>query len=180
MLVRCCAAGKNGCLDLRCRAFALDGRVSGEWSRYPGSMARRDRDRVAPMRRSSAQQFGCCEGWNVVRWCRTQASSHNSQGVVTKQEHSTLRLSAPGLGWLFVELLLQHPSRASKPPQDATRDVNFLRSDSRCRQYVSDLSNVTPRYLGLEQKGRVSLLKLALSSCLASLLLRWKAANTVL
>ena len=27
----------------------------------------------------------------------------------------------------------------------ATRDVSFLRSDSRCRRYVSDLSNVTPR-----------------------------------
>jgi len=23
-----------------------------------------------------------CEDWKVVRWCRTQASSHNSQGVV--------------------------------------------------------------------------------------------------
>jgi len=40
----------------------------------------------------------------------------------------------------------------------ATHDVNFLQSDSRCRGHVSDLSNVTPRYLGLEQKGRISLL----------------------
>ena len=61
----------------------------------------------------------------------------------------------------------------------ATHDVSFLRSDSKCQQYVSDLSNVTPRYLGLEQKGRVSLLKLTLSSHLASLLLRWKTADTV-
>jgi len=29
-LMRCCAAGTDGCLDLRRRAFALDGRVSGE------------------------------------------------------------------------------------------------------------------------------------------------------
>jgi len=28
-----CAAGTNGCLDLRRRAFALDGRVSTEWDR---------------------------------------------------------------------------------------------------------------------------------------------------
>jgi len=43
---------------------------------------------------------------------------------------------------------------------------------------MSDLSNVTPRYLGSEQKGRVVLLYLTLSSCLASLLLRLKVANT--
>jgi len=55
----------------------------------------------------------------------------------------------------------------------------FLRSDSRCRRYVSDLSDVTPRYLGSEQKGRVLLLCLTLSSRLVSLLLRWKAADTV-
>ena len=35
--------------------------------------------------------------------------------------------------------------------RSATRDVSFLRSDTRCRRYVSDLSNVTPRYLGSEQ-----------------------------
>jgi len=63
--------------------------------------------------------------------------------------------------------------------RSATRDVSFLRSDSRCRRYVSDLSNVTPRYLGSEQKGRVSLLKLTFSLRLASLLLRWKTADTV-
>jgi len=50
----CCAAGTNGFLDLRRRASALNGRVSPEWSRYPGSMARRPRDSVASLRRSSA------------------------------------------------------------------------------------------------------------------------------
>jgi len=29
----------------------------------------------------------------------------------TKQERSTLQLNAPGLGWLFATLLLQHPNR---------------------------------------------------------------------
>ena len=61
----------------------------------------------------------------------------------------------------------------------ATRYVSFLQNDSRCRRYVSDLSDVTPRYLGSEQKGRFSLLKLTFSSHLASLLLRWNIANTV-
>jgi len=63
--------------------------------------------------------------------------------------------------------------------RSATRDVSFLRSDSRCRRYVSDLSDVTPKYLGSEQKGRVSLLKLTFISRLASLLLRWKAPDTI-
>jgi len=53
-LMSCCAEGKNGCLDLRRRASAPDGRVSAEWSRCPGSMAQRPRDIVAPLRRSSA------------------------------------------------------------------------------------------------------------------------------
>ena len=46
-------------------------------------------------------------------------------------------------------------------------------------RYVTSLSNVTPRYLGSEQKGRVSLLILTFSSRLATLLLRWKTAGTV-
>ena len=44
---------------------------------------------------------------------------------------------------------------------------------------MSDLSSVTPRYLGSEQKGKVLLLYLTFSSGLASLLLRWKAVDTV-
>jgi len=56
---------------------------------------------------------------------------------------------------------------------------DILQSDSRCHRYVRDLSNVTPWYLGSEQKSRVSLLYLTLSSHFASLLLRWKAADTV-
>jgi len=42
--------------------------------------------------------------------------------------------------------------------KSAAHDVNFLRSNSRCWRYLSDLSNATPRYLGSKQKGRVSLL----------------------
>jgi len=53
-LMSCCAAGTNGCLDLQRRAFPLGGQASGESSRCPGSMARRDRGRVAPLRRSSS------------------------------------------------------------------------------------------------------------------------------
>jgi len=58
--------------------------------------------------------------------------------------------------------------------RSATCDVSFLRSDSRCRRYVTDLSKVTLKYVGSEQKGRVSFIYLTFSSRLASLLLRWK------
>ena len=43
-LMSCCVTGTNACLDSRRRATTLDGRVSAEWSRCPGSMARRPRD----------------------------------------------------------------------------------------------------------------------------------------
>jgi len=49
-----CAAGTNGCFDLRYHAVALSRQVSTEGSRCLGSMARRARDSVAPLRRSSA------------------------------------------------------------------------------------------------------------------------------
>ena len=55
-----CAAGTNGCLDLRRRAFAPGGQVSADWSRCPGSMPRRGKESVAPLRRSSA-------GWMPTR-----------------------------------------------------------------------------------------------------------------
>jgi len=88
-----------------------------------------------------------------------------------------LLLSGPGLR--FATLLLQYPSPESASHlKSTTRDVNFLRSDSRCRRCVSSLSNVVPRYLGPEQKYMVLLLWLTFSSRLASLLLRWKAADT--
>ena len=61
----------------------------------------------------------------------------------------------------------------------ATRDISFLRLDSRCRRYVSDLFNVSPNYLGSEQKSNLSLLWLNFSSCLASSLLSWKTADAV-
>ena len=190
-LMSFCAAGTNGCLDLRRRASTLDGQVSAEWSRFPGSMARRPRDSVAPMRQSSA-------GWMPARigrlsvgvgrkhpvtvgmaslmvgsirrvWAlRNQTRAQYSEVECTKTRVAVRRVVAPA----------PQPEAASSLTS-ATRDVSFLRSDSRCLRYVSYLFNVTPRHLGSEQKGRVSLLKLTFSLRLASLLLRWKAADTV-
>ena len=154
-------------------------------------MARRARDSVAPMRRSSP-------GWmpaNIGRlstgvgrrhpvtirkaslmagsmrrvWAlRHQTGAQYSAVECTKARAAIRRVVAPA----------PQPEPASRL-MSATRDVSFLRSDSRCRPQVNDVSNVTPRCLGSEQKGRVSLLKLTFSSRLASLLLKWKAADTV-
>ena len=105
-LMRCCAASTNGCLDLRRRAFARDGRVSAEWSRCPGSMAQRSRDSLAPLRRSSA-------GWMSARIGRLSAgvgrsaSSHNSQGVIDGVvDEAVMSPAAPGrravlCGWMY-------------------------------------------------------------------------------
>ena len=84
-------------------------------------------------------------------------------------------------GWVAVRKVVTpapQPQPASRL-KSVTCDVGFLRSDSRCRRYVSDLSNVTPRYLGSEQNGRIPLMKLTFSSRLTFLWLRWKAADTV-
>ena len=65
-------------LELKCGVLwgaAPDGRVSAEWSRCPGSMAQRPRASVVPLGRISA----CCMTPSIGG---TQASSHNSQGVV--------------------------------------------------------------------------------------------------
>ena len=62
----CCAAGTKGCLDLRRRATALDGRVSAEWGRCQGSMTRHPSDSVAPLQRSSA-------GWMFAKVGRLSA-----------------------------------------------------------------------------------------------------------
>ena len=70
--------------------------------------------------------------------------------------------------------------------RSATRDVSFLRSDSRCRWFVSDLSNVTQRYWARNRRAGFrcciwsdfeALLYLTSTSRLASLF-RWKAADT--
>jgi len=185
-LMSSCAAGTNACLHLRCRAFPLDGRqVSAKWSRCPGAMAWRAGDSMAPLRQSSTSR---CHR-KVVRWCRTQTSSHRSQGVVDGTvNEADMSTAAPDRSAILCWLVGQGLACNVVPPapqlepasrlKSATRNVSFLRSDSRCRRYVSDLSNVTPRYLGSE-KGRVSLLWLTFTSSLASLLLRRKTTDTV-
>ena len=179
-LMRYCAAGTNGCLDLRRRTFALDGRVSAEWSSCPGSMARHAGDSVAPLRRSSV-------GWMPARFGRLSAGVGHSHPVTmrraslmagstrrvwalrhqTRAQYSIVECTRARVAVRSVVAPAPQPEPASRL-RSVTGDVSFLQSDSRCRRYVSDLSNVTSRYLGSEQKGRVSLLYLTSSSRLAS------------
>jgi len=79
-LMSCCAAGTNGCLNLRRRAFSLDGQVSAEWSRCLGSMARRARDSVALLRRSSA-------GWTPARIGRLSTGVGRRHLVTLARRH---------------------------------------------------------------------------------------------
>ena len=77
-------------------------------------------------------------------------------------------------------MLLQHPRlNQLSNLSNAMCDVSFLRSDWRCRRYLIVLSNVTLRYLGLEQRCRVSFPWLTFSSSFPSMFLRWKTADTV-
>ena len=59
-LMSCYVAGTNGCLDLRRRAFALDGQVSVEWRSCPGPMA--GLLETVWLYCDEAQQVGCLWG----------------------------------------------------------------------------------------------------------------------
>jgi len=78
-----------------------------------------------------AQQVGCLRGWKVVRWCRAQASSHNSQGVVdggvnearmstAAPDRSAVLCSWMHQGWRSYSqsCCSSTPTGASKPPQE--------------------------------------------------------------
>ena len=155
-------------------------------------MARRPRDSVARLRQRSV-------GWmptrverlsagvgprHPVTICKASLMAESMKRAWALRHQTGAQYSA--VEWTRARVVVRNvvaPAPQLEPAnrlRSAMRDVSLLRNDSRCRRYVSDLSNVTPKYLGSEQKGRVSLLKLTLSSRLASLLLRWKTAETVL
>jgi len=154
-------------------------------------MARRLRDSVAPLRRSSA---GCMPA-RLGRLSAGVGRRHpvtvlkaslmtESMRSVWAQRHQAgaqyFALWCTKVRWLFAKLLLQHPSlNQLSNLSNAMCDVSFLRSDWRCRQYLIVLSNVTLRYLGLEQRCRVSFPWLTFSSRFPSMFLRWKTADTV-
>jgi len=89
-------------------------------------------------------RLDACEGGKVFRWCRTQASSHNSQGVVDGGvDEAGMSTAAPGAQYPAVEYTRARvvvrrvvaPALHLEPGshlRSATPDVSFLRSDSRC------------------------------------------------
>ena len=128
-LMTCCAAGTNGCLDLRRRASALNGRVGAESSRCPGSVAWYARDSVAPLRRSSAGWMPARIGklfagvGRVVDASLTAGSMRRCEHWGTGQERSILQLNAPGPSWLFATLWLQRHSRSQQAASPARRQM---------------------------------------------------------
>ena len=128
-----------------------------------------------------------------MNWWVAQASSHSSQGVVDGRVNETAVSTAVPDRSAIILCWMDHgkvtvrtvvaPAPQPEPVsrlKSAMHDVNFLRSDSRCRWWVTTLSNISLRYHVSEQKGRVSLLWLIFSSRLSSLLLRWRLATLLL
>jgi len=98
-----------------------------------------------------------------------QASSHSSQGIVygrvneagtstATPDRSTIQYFA--VEWTRAKVVIRSVVAPAPQPEPANhlkstkRDVNVLRSDSRCRRYVSFLSSFVLRYLGSERNGR--------------------------
>ena len=107
-MMSCCAAGTNGCLDLRRLAFALDGWVSAEWSRCPDSMARRAGDSVAPLGRKSA-------GWMPVKIGRLSAGEGRRHPVTIRKVSLMAGSMRQVLASMSVGIHLQLPCPWSAP-----------------------------------------------------------------
>jgi len=147
--------------------FAHDGQVSTDW-RCPGSMARRARDSVALLQRSSA-----C--WMTARMGRLSASVRRMQSAIihkalvaestrrvwgalphqTRAQYSAVECTRALAAIRRVVPPAPQPEPASRL-RSVTPDLSFLRSNSRRRRYLSGLSNVTWRYLGWSWRARFS------------------------
>jgi len=143
--MRCCAAGT--CLDVRRRAFAVDGRVSAEWSRCPGSIARRAGGSVAPSRRSSAGWMPARVGRLSTDVGRRHAATIGKASLMvvslrwvwvlrhqTGAQHSAVECTKASVVLLRVVPLAPQPEPARRF-RSATCDVSFLRSDLGCKRW---------------------------------------------
>ena len=131
----------------RFEALCLCARWTGErWVEQVclGSMSWCARGRVASLRWSSA-------GWmpaelRPVTICKALLMMGSIRRVWAPDRSTVLcGWNTPRLGSRVVAPAPQ-PEPASRL-KSARHDVSFLWSDSRCGQYTSNLSNVTPRYL---------------------------------
>jgi len=119
--------------------------------------------------------------WNQVTIRIASLMAGSMRRVGTLLDHTGVQYSA--VEWIRARVAIRKVVASAPQPEpasrSATRDLNFCEVTRGVGEYASDLSNVTPRYLGSEQKGRNLLLWLIVSSHLASLLLSWKSADTV-
>ena len=71
--------------------------VSTEWSTYSGSFACHARDNVAPLWQNLGRRLDANNDTKIVHLCRTQTSSHSSQGVVDDRvSEAGVSTAAPG------------------------------------------------------------------------------------
>ena len=138
-------------------AMHSEGQTSEELSRWPGSMERRTKDIVAPLRWSAGW------GWVTEKIGRMSAGIGHKYPVTIRKTSlitgSMRRVWAQlhqagaqysAVEWTRAKLAVRNFVAPAPQPEPesrfkmVTRDINFLRSDSRC--YMSDLSNVTPRF----------------------------------
>ena len=96
----------------------------------------------------SSRGVGCrCRGWISFFCCRKKVR----KTYIKANVRQITKMSQLKITEIFQWKKQQVPAPKPEPAgrfRSATRDVSFLRSVSRCGRFVSDLSNVTPRYLG--------------------------------
>jgi len=145
-----------------------------QWSKCPGAMSRRAVNSVAPLRPSSAGWLPTRIGRLFARvWRRHPVTIRKVSFMVrslwrvwalrhkTGSQYSVVEWARVAVCNVVAPAPQPEPANCLK---SATRDANFLRSESRCRGYLSDLFDASPRYLGLEQKGRFSVLWLSFTT----------------
>jgi len=150
--------------------------MGGEWRRCPDPMARRARDRVACLWRSSAgwmpartgrlspnagrrHPFTVCKAsWMTRTMRRLWALRHQAGALFSAVEWTRVRVAVRN-----VIASGPHPEPAIRL-KSATRDVIFLPVTEGEGDTWESCSKSLWWYLGSEQKGRVSLLWLSYSS----------------
>jgi len=123
--------------------------VSAEWSRCPGSMARRARESVAPLRQRSAVWMPASIGRlssgvgrrHQVTISKALLMAGSMRQVWALRHQTGAQYSA--VEWTRARVAIRRVVASAPQPEPASRlrramrDVNFLRSDSRCRRYLS-------------------------------------------
>ena len=103
-----------------------------------------------------------------VRALRHQTGALHSAVEYTRARVAVRRTEAPASQVVPASRLI-----------DETLELSFLRSDSKCRLYVRDLSSAMPSYLGVLENGSSLPFNSTESSRFASRLIRWNTNGTV-